>query len=240
MNIGEIAERFIRAAEIERASHEHVGPAPLRAQQLPYVHDQADKNGWGKAREQRVIKKGKLIQGDWLDEHEDPLAAERKAFWERIGFMPSAHEISELEALHEWLLSVGNDNERRALLAWARSKVGGKSFRRWCFKVEGIHPNTGRARKDRALAQISAILVRNASQHSGSAQIRLLQDPPQISDICATIAEDVGEREGLNSWLADGAFSPFINNEPTTAFSWSAKRNEQRRQREQQRRKQAA
>src|SRR6185369_9084356 len=95
MNIGEIAERFIRAAEIERASHEHVGPAPLRAQQLPYVHDQADKNGWGKAREQRVVKKGKLIQGDWLDEHEDPLAAERKAFWERIGIMPTAREPSQ-------------------------------------------------------------------------------------------------------------------------------------------------
>jgi hypothetical protein len=33
MNIGEIAEKFIRAAEVERASHEHVGPAALRAQQ---------------------------------------------------------------------------------------------------------------------------------------------------------------------------------------------------------------
>ncbi|MER9355538.1 hypothetical protein NKI61_19910 [Mesorhizobium sp. M0514] len=239
MNIGEIAERFIRAAEIERASHEHVGPAPLRAQQLPYVHDQADKNGWGKAREQRVIKKGKLIQGDWLDEHEDPLAAERKAFWERIGFMPSAHEISELEALHEWLLSVGNDNERRALLAWARAKVGGKSFRRWCFKVEGIHPNTGRARKDRALARISAILVRNASQHSGSAEIRLLQPTHEISDICATIPEDAGERDCLNSWIADGAFAKILSSEHDD-FSWASKRNQARRQREQQRRKQAA
>ena len=239
MNIGEIAERFIRAAEIERASHEHVGPAPLRAQQLPYVHDQADKNGWGKAREQRVVKKGKLIQGDWLDEHEDPLAAERKAFWERIGFMPSAREISELEALYEWLLSVGNDNERRALLAWARSKVGGKSFRRWCFKVEGIHPNTGRARKDRALAQISAILVRNASQHSGSAQIRLLQDPPQISDVADITGDDIGERDCINSWIADGAFARILSPDQDD-FSWSAKRNQARRQREQQRRKQAA
>jgi hypothetical protein len=148
------------------------------------------------------------------------LAAERKAFWERIGFMPSAHEISELEALHEWLMSVGNDNERRALLAWARSKVGGKSFRRWCFKVEGIHPNTGRARKDRALAQISAILVRNASQHSGSAQIRLLHNPPQISDVADITGDDIGERDCINSWIADGAFAKILSSE-NDDFSWA-------------------
>ena len=227
MNIGEIAERFIRAAEIERASHEHVGPAALRAQQLPYVHSFTDKLGWRKE------------VGDKLDPKADPLADERKAFWERIGIMPSAHELSELEALHEWLLAVGNENERRALLAWARSKVGGKSFRRWCFKVEGIHPNTGRARKDRALAQISAILVRNASQHSGSAQIRLLQDPPQISDVSDITGDDIGERDCLNSWIADGAFAKILSSEHDD-FSWAAKRNEIRRQREQQRRKQAA
>jgi len=227
MNIGEIAERFIRAAEIERASHEHVGPAPLRAQQLAYVHTYSDKLGWRKE------------VGDKLDPKADPLADERKAFWERIGIMPTAQELSELEALHEWLMSVGNDSERRALLAWARSKVGGKSFRRWCFKVEGIHPNTGRTRKDRALAQISAILVRNASQHSGSAQIRLLQDPPQISDVSDITGDDIGERDCLNSWIADGAFAKILSSEHDD-FSWAAKRNEIRRQREQQRRKQAA
>lgn len=226
MNVGEIAERFIRAAEIERASHEHVGPAPLRAQQLAYVHSYSDKLGWRKE------------IGDKLDPKADPLADERKAFWERIGIMPSAHELSELEALHEWLLSVGNEMERRALLAWARSKVGGKSFRRWCFKVEGIHPNTGRARKDRALAQISAILVRNASQHSGSAEVRLLQPTHEISDVSATIPEDAGERDCLNSWIADGAFAKILSSEHDD-FSWAQKRNELRRQREQ-RRKQAA
>ncbi len=227
MNIGEIAERFIRAAEIERASHEHVGPAALRAQQLPYVHSFTDKLGWRKE------------VGDKLDPKADPLADERKAFWERIGIMPTAHELSELEALHEWLLSVGNDKERRALLAWARSKVGGKSFRRWCFKVEGIHPNTGRARKDRALAQISAILVRNASQHSGSAEIRLLQPTHEISDVSDITGDDIGERDCLNSWIADGAFAKILSSEHDD-FSWAAKRNEIRRQREQQRRKQAA
>lgn len=38
MNIGEIAERFIRAAEIERASHEHVEPAGPAAALCSHIH----------------------------------------------------------------------------------------------------------------------------------------------------------------------------------------------------------
>lgn len=38
MNIGEIAERFIRAAEIERASHEHFGPAGPAAALCSHIH----------------------------------------------------------------------------------------------------------------------------------------------------------------------------------------------------------
>lgn len=219
MNIGEIADKFIRAAEIERASHEHVGPAALRAQQLPYIHTYKDKAGWRKE------------VGDKLDPKADPLADERKAFWDRIGIMPSAHEIAELDALHEWLMAVGNETERRSLLAWARSKVGGKSFRSWCFKVEGIHPNTGRDRKNRALEQIRAILARRASQNSETAEIRLLRHTHEIRDVPATVEEDAGERDTLNSWMADGAFAKVLSSADDD-FSWAAKRNELRRQRE--------
>ncbi|WP_181181358.1 hypothetical protein, partial [Mesorhizobium sp. B1-1-5] len=125
-----------------------------------------------------------------------------------------------------------------ALLAWARSKVGGKSFRRWCFKVEGIPPNTGRDRKNRALQQISAILARRTSQNSETAEIRLLHHTHEISDVSATLAEDAGERDHLNSWIADGAFAKILSSE-NDDFSWAAKRNEMRRQREAQRRKAA-
>lgn len=68
MNIGEIAEKFIRAAEVERASRDHVGPKPLRAQALPYVHTYAHKAGWRKE------------LGDKLERGADPLAEKRKAF----------------------------------------------------------------------------------------------------------------------------------------------------------------
>ncbi len=227
MNIGEIAEKFIRAAEIERASHEHVGPAALRAQQLPYVHDWNDKAGWRKE------------PGDKLIKGEDPLAEERKAFWERIGIMPSARELSELEALYDWLTAVGNEEQRRALLAWARSKVGGKSFRRWCFQVEGIHPETGRRRKDRALAHISAVIGGRTMQNTENREIRVLASGHEISDVSSTVEEDAGRRDGLNNWIADDAFTSFLA-DTKHDFSWAAKRNELRRQREARKRKEAA
>ncbi|PRD42107.1 hypothetical protein C5748_18320 [Phyllobacterium phragmitis] len=239
MNIGEIAERFIRAAEVERASHEHVGPAPLRAQQLPYVHDHVDKNGWGKSPLMRVVKKGRLIQGDWLEVGEDPLAEERKAFWERLGLMPTSEELSQLEGLYDMLIKVDDHGERRALLAWARAKVGGKAFRRWCFQVEGIHPETGRRRKDRALAKISTALARSDIQNSKTDCSTLLPCDHEISDILDTVEEDAGRREGLNNWAADDAFSSFIA-EQKHDFSWAQKRNEMRRRQREKKRQQAA
>jgi hypothetical protein len=238
MNAGEIAERFIRAAEVERASRERVGPSPLRAQQLPYVHDSVDKTGWGKSPLQRIVKKGRLIQGDWLDPTEDPLADERKAFWERIGLTATASELREIDALYDLIVLVRDDGERRALLAWARAKAGGKAFRRWCFKVEGIHPETGRRRKDRALAQISAHLVRSDVQNIDIASKGVLQRGPQISDLPVTIEEGLGEREGLNSWASDDAFAPFLS-DVIHDFSWAQKRNERRRQQAAKRKKAA-
>jgi hypothetical protein len=213
MNIGEIAERFIRAAEIERAIPDHVGPAQPRSLQLPYVHDWIDKLGWGSKR----------------------LEEERKEFWERLGLMPSAHEISELEILRAWLLSVTDAAERRALLAWARAKAGGMKFKRWCFKVEHIHPETGRRRKDRALARIQAQLDGRTIQHDEMREIRVLPKEPEIGDIPDRIGPEAGERREANCWAAEDAlvrtFIPDIAD-----FSWAAKRNERRRQREARRR----
>lgn len=227
MNIGEIAEKFIRAAEVERASREHVGPATLRAQQLPYVHTYADKAGWRKE------------LGDKLEKGADPLAEERKGFWERMGSLPTAAELRELDGLYDLLMMVGDDGERRALLAWARSKVGGKAFRRWCFQVEGIHPETGRKRKDRALARISANLVRSTAQNCESSCSPQLHSGPEISDVSDTFGEDAGKRDGINNWAADDAFALFLT-EVVHDFSWAQKRNERRRQREAAKRKRQA
>lgn len=45
MNIGEIAERFIRAAEIERASHEHVRPAGRPSSRPMFTHTPISSGG---------------------------------------------------------------------------------------------------------------------------------------------------------------------------------------------------
>lgn len=227
MNIGEIAERFIRAAEIERHSPEHVGPAPLRAQQMPYVHTYEDKLNWRKE------------QGDKLERGSDPLSEERKAFWEKLGIMPTAQELSQLEGLYDLLMMVDDHGERRALLAWARSKVGGKAFRRWCFQVEGIHPETGRRRKDRALTRISDRLSRSDAQHSENDRSPLLHSGPEIGDVLDTVEEDAGKRNGLNNWAAEDAFTSFLADQKHD-FSWADKRNQLRRQREAAKRKKEA
>lgn len=226
MNIGDIASIFIRAAEIDRNSHEHVGPGALRAQQFPYVHTWADKAGWRKE------------PGDKLARGEDPLSEERKAFWERFASMPTAAEIRTIEQVFDWLTATDDDAERRALWAWARAKAGGKSFRRWCFTVEGIHPETGRRRKDRALARIAARFPVERHLHDGNREIRVLSCGHDFQDVPDTIADDARGSRGLNCWAAHDAFGPII---PELAdFSWAAKRNERRRQREARKRQKVA
>lgn len=222
MNEGEIAELFIRAAEVERSTREHVGPSSKTGFWPQYVHTFADKAGWRKE------------IGDKLEKGADPLSEERKAFWERLGMMATADELRELDRLDDLLMMVDADGERRALLAWARSKVGGKAFRRWCFDVEGIHPETGRRRKDKALAQIKANLVRGAVQNSAYGSDGLLHDGGEIDHASDTVEEDVGGRIGLNSWMATNAFP---SAEGQSDFSWAQKRWERRKRREERKRR---
>ncbi|MBN9074326.1 MAG: hypothetical protein J0H34_22540 [Rhizobiales bacterium] len=217
MNIGEIAELFIRAAEIERALPDRVGPAPLRAQQLPYVHSLEDMRYWRKE------------PGDKLAKGADPYAEERRAFWERMVLLPTAAELRELDGLYDILMLVDDDGQRRALLAWARSKVGGKAFRRWCFQVEGIHAETGRRRKDRALAAISGKMVRGATQDSEIGRSPLLHSGGENGHISDTITDDVIERGELNSWMSENAR---LACDGEADFSWAQKRWERRRKRE--------
>jgi hypothetical protein len=217
MDAGQIAELFIRAAEVERSTREHVGPSSKTGFWPQYVHSFADKAGWRKE------------VGDKLEKGADPLSEERKAFWERVGMTASAEELRELDGLYDLLMAVGRDEERRALLAWARSKVGGKTFRRWCFQVEGIHPETGRRRKDRALAQIKANLVRGAVQNSAYGPDGLLRRGGEIEHVSDTVEEDVGGRIGLNSWMASNAFP---SAEGQSDFSWAEKRWQRRKRRE--------
>ena len=110
----EIAERMIRAAEIEDRLP-RVGPGRLKAQNLPYVHSEADMLNWGK----RVGEKDQLRKED-AEAH----AAHRREFWERVSV--SARDVSEAEEAWGWLALVETWEHRAALAAWARCMADNK------------------------------------------------------------------------------------------------------------------
>lgn len=244
MNLRTIRDLIVDAVRLDRETHEHVGPARLRAQQIAYAHDFADMAGWGKMPGDRKCQLDK--------EDADPHTALRRAFWDQFNREPTPEEIARAERVHGWLMLVDKPEERRALLGWAHSKAGGKAFRRWCFAVEGISQKTGLKRKDRALAKIQAALGGGTVLHDVDRFGEGLPTTPEISDVSATIAAGADDIEGLNNWAAPDA-RPSIeiryenersgNREivvPQSAFSWAAKRNAHRRKMAERRRQRDA
>lgn len=235
MNIRTIRDLMIDAVRLDRETHEHVGPARLRAQQLAYAHDFQDMAGWGKVPGDRKCQLER--------EDADPHRALRLAFWEQYNREPAAEEIARAEKVHRWIMLVDKPEERRALLGWLKSKAGGKAFRRWCLQVEGISQKTGLKRKDRALTKIQAALAGSGALHDVEALHEGLPIDPDFGDLLATIAAGADEIEGLNNWAAPDAKSGIeIRYEsdrsgdrtvavPASDFTWAAKQNARRRQR---------
>lgn len=236
MNIRTIRDLMIDAVRLDRETHEHVGPPRLRGQQIAYAHNFLDMVGWGKV---PGDKKCQLARED-----ADPYRALRLAFWEQYAREPTPQEIARSQRVHGWLMLVDKPEERRALLGWLKSKAGGKAFRRWCLQVEGISQKTGLKRKDRALAQIQARLRGSGVLHDGLPDFEGLPFGSDFGDLLDTVAAGVEETEGLNNWAAADA-RPDIeiqyesgrsgNREVTNSssdFSWAAKQNARRRQRE--------
>ncbi|MEX2693688.1 hypothetical protein [Rhizobium mongolense] len=183
---------------------------PNRAAWIEYPYTQADKNGWG----------GAL------------LSEERKDFWSTLSRIASAREISEAEETQTWLSYVDDESERRCLTAWAWCPARKGFFKNWC-KEEGIHPETGRRRKERAILRILLALSRKPLQHNEIDLQGLLPDDPKISDKHVIIAE------GATHWRAAEAKPMACDFDTDLAgFDWAAKQNERRRQRD--RKRQAA
>ena len=214
MNEGDIAERFIRAAEIDRMD-ERVGPKHLKAQAMPYVHTQADKNGWGGER----------------------LAEERKEFWERLGRRVSPREMSEAEETKRWLALVKNSDERAALINWADCMAGDGHFKDWCF-ARGIHPETGRRRKDRAVLRILLAIGCKPLQHNDFTVSEGLLDHPDLSDIPVNIRDDAPRTFAEISPGAKPMRCDFDTD--LSGFDWAETQNQRRRERDAKRRQQAA
>jgi hypothetical protein len=207
----DIGERFIRAVEISLRSFASVGPKiPQRAAWIEYTHTQADKNGWGSER----------------------LAQERKEFLSNMR-VPTAREISEAEETQTWLSHVRCERERACLMAWARCMARKEHFKDWCKEI-GIHPETGRRRKERAILRILLAFNSKALQNNDIDVSALLPDDPQIGDKSDNIAEDAPY------WRTKDARPSVCDFDKTLErFDWAEAQNERRRQREAKRRQAA-
>ena len=232
MNIRTVKDLLIDAVRLDRETHEHIGPARLRAQQFAYAHDFQDMAGWGKV---PGDKKCQLDRDDG-----DPYAAFRLAFWEQYDRDPSPAEISRAQTVHGWIMLIDDEKERRALVGWLRSKAGGKAFRRWCKHIEGISQTTGLKRKNRALEKIFLSIRSSGVLNDISGLPGGLPIDRDFGDVSTTIAKDAGEIEGLENWATMDARSPAEANVPRSEFTWAEKQNARRRQRQEVRRKKLA
>lgn len=208
----DVGERFIRAVEISMWSFSSIGPkVPKRAAWIEYPYTQADKNGWGSER----------------------LSQERKDFSAAVNRLPTPREVTEAEETQTWLAYVPSNSERRCLTAWAWHSARKDFFMDWC-KAEGIHPETGRRRKERAILRILLALDRKTLQHNEIDLSSLLPDTPETGDKYVNIAELP------TSWQAPDAkpMACWFDTD-LIGLDWAAKRNK-RRQREAQARKQKA
>ena len=200
----EIGERFIRAVQIMEGLY-HVGPGGGSSSWIAIPYTQADKNGWGSER----------------------LAAERKAFWNSINNAPKPWEITEAEETIGWLPFVTDESERLCLTSWARCMATEGIFKDWC-KAQGIHVETGRRRKERAILRILLALSRKTLQHNDNAVSDLLPDTPETGHKDVNIGE-----EGATHFRTPDA-KPMACNFDTdlNGFDWSDKQNARRRERE--------
>lgn len=205
----EIAELFIRGAEVDRRLPQTAKPKQLKAQDLPYVHDRADMNGWG---EERL--------------HED----RAEFFRSRL----SHEQVGEWERCMELILSVKDDMRRRCLWAWSNAKAGGKPFNKWC-KKQGFTSETGRKRKNRAILEIFGEVARINGQNYKNGLEGVLHVCPENGQIEVTIG-DHADSEKVLTWRDDFSLT---HGETEPDFSWADARNERRRQKYAERRKAA-
>ena len=212
MTADEIIELFVSAAEIDRRLPNTARPAHLKSMSLPYVSDWMDKLGWGSER---------------LDE-------ERREFWDNVAKRLNPNDVTLWERASDLIRLVGNEGQRRALLHWSIAKAGGRPFAQWCRKVERIHEETGRRRKDRAV--LSILLAQSCVDDGSKHELdfaALLPSCQEISHKDVIIGQS-------HAWMAEGS-RPLICDFDSALgeFSWAEAQNARRREREKQRRKAA-
>jgi hypothetical protein len=223
MNKIEIANLFIRAAFIDSRLPIEAGPKRLKAAWVKYAaRTEAEQRKWfiSEPTDEGANQIHKLDKGpihDWW-----------MAFWDGRSVDTSRNDYRLWELANEMMTLVAEEQNRRALWAWAMSKVGtlqahqtktrytapklskklGKkervkihkrtsrdvSFAAWC-QSEGIHEETGRRRKDRALSIMEQYLVRGSSQNAKTPDFTLLPVGGVLEHISDNIAADAPSRK---------------------------------------------
>ena len=244
MNREQIANLFIKAAFIDSKLPINARPKKLKGASLPFFHSDAD------IKDRRVtgIAKGKdkeqLLPGD------DPLEAWRSEFWEGLEDKISRNDVRLWELANEMITLVADEGNRRALWAWAKSKVGtldaerhvvrqskkfgqmkvykktdkDVSFASWC-RSEGIHEMTGSRRKNRAIDVLEQYLVRGSSSNNETGHFGVLPVGPVFEHISDNIAADAPSKKDKNFERdADTVFA-----KESKVFDWREYRNERRR-----------
>lgn len=243
MNVAEVHELFVRAAEIDRRLPIFVRPATLKSMNLPFVASFEDRLWWepadmaggeiirdskGRVLSEAMRKKLKKVLGDQLEfGDKGRRAIEADQFWNGSRVTPD--EVAIWERANDLVRLVPVENQRRALLHWAIAIAGGRPFARWC-RDEGILRETGRWRKEKALKAINAKLscVSGVSKR----EIHHFDDLPnraEKDDIPVNISDPRREFK----WAAEGA-RPLVCDidRDLQEFSWAEEQNARRRARE--------
>lgn len=208
MTADEVTELFIEAALIDRRLPNTARPARVKSMSLPYVADWADKMQWGSER----------------------LEEERREFWQNLSNRLNPNDVTLWEKASDLIRLVGNEGQRRALLHWSIAKAGGRPFAQWCRKVERIHEETGRRRKDRAV--LSIILAQSCVEGGSNHDLDFAALLPQKLE---TGYESVNIGQS-HAWMAEGSRPLICDFDRELAeFSWADAQNARRREREKKR-----
>ncbi len=244
MNKIEITNLFIKAAFIDSRLPINARPARLKGQSIGFFHSEQDI----KDRRATGIRRGK--EKEFLHLGDDPLNEWRTEFWASLEDRISRNDVRLWELANELVTLVADEDNRRALWAWAAAKVGaleaeqyktretkkfgkvsihrrtGKdvSFKAWC-RSENIHEMTGSRRKDRAIAVIEQYLVRGSSPNVESGDFGVLPVGRVLEHISDNVAANAPEHIGPTFERdRDTVFA-----KEDAIFDWRSYRNERRR-----------
>lgn len=227
MTEGDIAEMFIRAAEVEAKLPEVKGlREDFGRYTLPWVHQVSDING------------RRRIPGDNLLPGHDPLDDWRMEWLAEWGKRPTTRQVANWERCMDIIrMFVTDEGQRRALWAWAMAQAGtltkpGRrkkiSFARWCRDIEGIAEITGHRRKTRAISSLHARMHGKDDLHCNITPEGVLPDGPEIGHVFATVEGEraVYDTKRVYSWRDDPSF------QKSTGLSLAEWRKAKRRQKQ--------